>query len=59
MKGLYHYCTLLGKDPDQMEEIRNRVEKQATEKLLAHKTQDRSAIQWAWKTFLTEVYAMK
>jgi S1-C subfamily serine protease len=59
LEGLFHYCCLRGKNQNQVEEIRNCVEKQAKEKIEAQKTQDRSAIQWAWKAFLTEVYAMK
>jgi S1-C subfamily serine protease len=59
LKGLFHYCCLLGKNQNQVEEIRNCVEKQAKKKIEAQNTQDKSAIQWAWKAFLTEVYAMK
>jgi S1-C subfamily serine protease len=59
MKGLFQYCSLLGKNPERIEEMKNRIEKQAREKILAPKAQDKSAIHWAWKTFLTEVYAMK
>ncbi len=59
MKGLFQYCSLLGKNTARMTEIRGRVEKQAMEKIRASKHRDKEAIQWAWKTFLTEVYAIK
>jgi S1-C subfamily serine protease len=59
MKGIFQYCSLLGKKPQQLEEVRNRIEKQAKEKILSQKSQDKPAIQWAWKTFLSEAYALK
>jgi hypothetical protein len=59
MKGLFQYCSLLGKSAERIDEIKSRIEKQATEKIQASKAQDKTAIQWAWKAFLTEVYAMK
>jgi hypothetical protein len=59
MKGLFQYCSLLGKNAARVEEIKNRVEQQAKEKVTAAKMQDKAAIHWAWKAFLTEVYATK
>lgn len=59
MKGLFQYCSLLGKDTMHIAKIRNQIEKQATQKILASKSHDKEAIQWAWKTLLSEVYAIK
>ncbi len=59
MKGLFQYCSLLGKNTAVMEEIKNKVEKTAAEKIQSEKSHEKEAIQWAWKTFLAEVYAIK
>jgi hypothetical protein len=59
IKGLAQYASLLGKDTARIEELSNRIEKQAKEKFLADKSQEIAATQWVWKTFLTEVYGTK
>jgi hypothetical protein len=59
MKGLSQYGSFLGKNTARIEELRDTIEKQATEKIKGQKSRDKEAIQWAWKTFLTEVYTIK
>lgn len=59
MNGLYHYCTLLGKDEKKLAALRNDIEYRARQKITADNFAAKEAIQWAWKSFLTESYKMQ
>jgi hypothetical protein len=56
MNGLTCYCSLLGKDIDKLHEVREEIEKKARIKITEKHVPPKTAIQWAWKTFLSETY---